>query len=49
MPIHIRRRDKNNVPTQEYDMSMFMSDEMSFPPASYTAIIAAFGFLYRSI
>jgi len=49
MPIHIRRCDKNNVPTQEYDMRMFMIDEMSFPPASYTALEKAFGVLYGYI
>jgi hypothetical protein len=49
MPIRIRRRAKNNVPTQEYDMKTFMSDEMSFPPAFYTAIEKAFGVLYGYI
>jgi len=49
MPIHIRRREKNNIPTQESDISLFMSDEISFPLASYTANSAVFGFLYRYI
>jgi len=49
MPIHIRRRDKNNIPMQEYDISLFMNDEISFPLGFYMANIAVFGVLYGYI
>lgn len=49
MPIRIRCRDKKNVPTEEHEMMMFMVDEMSFPPASYTALEKVFGILYGYI
>ncbi len=49
MPIHIRRCDKNNIPTQEYDINLFMSDEISFPLASYMANSVVFWFLYGYI
>jgi hypothetical protein len=49
MPIHIRRRDNNNIPRQEYNINFFMSDKISFPLASYMANSAVFGFLYGYI
>jgi len=49
MPIRIRRHDKNVVNTQRVDIRMFMIELLPFPSASYTANIAVFGVLYRSI
>ena len=49
MPIRIRRRDKNVENTQRFDIRMFMIESLPFPLASYTANIAVFGILYRSI
>ena len=49
MPIHIRRHDKSIVNTQIVDIRIFMIETLLFPSASYTANIAVFGFLYRSI
>jgi hypothetical protein len=46
MPIHIRRRNNNSIPPQE---SLFMSDEISFPLASFTANSEVFGFFYEYI
>ena len=49
MPIRIRRHDKNVVNTQIDDIRIFMIETLLFPSASYTANIAVFGVLYRSI
>jgi len=49
MPIHIRRHDKIDVNMQIVDIKIFMTETLPFLLASYTANIAVFGFLYRSI
>ena len=49
MPIHIRRHDKTGVNTQIVDIRIFMIEILPFPSVSYTANIAVFGVLYRSI
>jgi hypothetical protein len=45
MLIHIRRRAKNNVPTQHNDISMVMPGTEKILQASYTALVMAFGVL----
>jgi hypothetical protein len=49
MPIRIRRHDKTDVKMQISDISIFIIETLPFPSASYTANIAVFGVLYRSI
>jgi len=49
MPIHIRRHDKTDVNMQIVDIKIFMIETLPFPSVSYTAKIAVFGVLYRSI
>ena len=49
MPIHIRRHDKSDVNIQIVDIKIFMTENLPFLSASYTAKIAVFGVLYRSI
>ena len=49
MPIHIRRHDKTDVNMQIVDIKIFMIETLPFLSASYTANIAVFGVLYRSI
>lgn len=49
MPIRIKRHDKTGVNTQIFDIRMFMIGILPFSAASYTANIALFGVLYRSI
>ena len=49
IPIRIKHRNKGSITDQQNDISVIISEMRLFSPASYTANLVVFGFLYGYI